>query len=241
MLEKDNGEADFVSEQMFADLFQGERALRLATLIACHGAETPRDDPFSGLGPTLVRLGAPAVIAMRNSVTMATAALFSKHFYSGLAVTGRVDAAANFARNQIRLAENTEWSAPVLYMRSREGKIWNSRVAQVDIDETVSDSSAIFSPLKNMLDQNRVVPFIGPGINSGLLISPSEITDLWAKQYNYEKYNYPLNDRNDLPRVAQFVETIKETQRFPHAEILRLLKTDLLQREKSRIGSLLGI
>jgi hypothetical protein len=232
VLEKDNGEADFVSEQMFADLFQGERLLRLATLVACHSADNKFNDPFGGLGQTLVRLGAPAVIAMRNSVSTTAAALFSKHFYSGLALTGRVDAAANFSRNQMRLAESTEWSTPILYMRSREGKIWNSQVGEARVDEVASDSSAIFPPLKDMFDQNRVVPFIGPGINSGLLISLGEISDKWAKQFNYEKYNYPLNDRNDLPRIAQFVETIKEYPRYPHAEILRLLKADLLEREK---------
>jgi hypothetical protein len=232
VLEKDNGEADFVREDIFGDLFQGQQQLQLVTLIACHGANVTRDDPFSGLGPVLIRMGAPAVVAMRNSISTGAAALFSRHFYGGVAQTGRVDVAANYARNQMRFAESKEWSSPILYMRSKEGEIWRARSTQACLEETTPDSTGLFTPLKSMFEQNRVVPFIGPGINSGLLVSPAEITEQWAKQHNYEKYNFPLNDRNDLPRVAQFVETIKDSSRYPHAELLQLLRADLLKREK---------
>ncbi len=59
-LQRETGELAFIDEGFFAEIFRGNHELRLITLIACHGgAQT--DNALSGLGPSLLRQGIPAV------------------------------------------------------------------------------------------------------------------------------------------------------------------------------------
>jgi hypothetical protein len=48
-----------------------------------------------GIGPRLVQLGVPAVIAMQDYVAMDDARLFAAAFYRSLVQNGLVDAAVN--------------------------------------------------------------------------------------------------------------------------------------------------
>ncbi len=126
VLETGDGRADFASEELFAEVFAGQRNLRLVTLIACHGGAPASSDPFSGLAPALVRRGIPAVLAMRREISLDGATRFAEHFYRNLARGGRVDAAANEARLQLYLGEpdSPEWGTPALFMHLAEGRLW---------------------------------------------------------------------------------------------------------------------
>lgn len=128
-LETDGGFVRFIGEELFAEIFAGQRNLRLISLIACHGGATSDRDPFSGLGTALVQRGVPAVVAMRRQISLGGAACFTTNFYRNLARSGRVDAAANEARLQLYLAESDEpeWGIPTLYMRLAEGRLWEPR------------------------------------------------------------------------------------------------------------------
>ena len=128
VLETGDGRAHFVEEELFAEVFAGQRSLRLVSLIACHGGAPAGRDPFSGLGPALVHRGVPAVLAMRRQISVAGATRFAEHFYRNLARSGRVDAAANEARLQLYLGESdsSEWGTPTLFMRLAEGRLWRS-------------------------------------------------------------------------------------------------------------------
>lgn len=125
-LEDEQGRTKPVPEEMLAKLFLGARALRLVTLIACHGGAPSSQDPFSGLAGRLVEQGLPAVIAMRRAVRFETGHQFTAHFYRQLAETGRVDAAVNEARQHLYLSEprGIAWSSPVLYSRLQDGRLW---------------------------------------------------------------------------------------------------------------------
>ncbi len=126
VLEDVDGRATFVGPSLLSDIFEGEHNLRLVTLMACHGTSRSGGDPFSGLGPALVRRGIPAVIAMRRAIRIETAANFTEHLYRNLARSGHIDAAANEARQQLHLTapRRTEWSTPALYMRLADGRVW---------------------------------------------------------------------------------------------------------------------
>ena len=227
VLEQKTGEADFIDEDRFSEIFGDERDLRLVTLIACHGGSQSKDDPFSGLGPALVRRGIPAVLAMRQAISMNAAACFNEHFYHNLARSGQVDTGVNEARQQLYLAapNSVEWGAPALFMRLKDGLLWKG-ISPVPRPPPPGSEELIWEPLLLWIRQGKVVPFLGPGINRGLLPSSAEIAHGWADQYNY-----PLNDRNNLPGVARFVEK-KLGPGFPHAKLLQILKEELLVREK---------
>src|SRR5436305_1084522 len=119
VLEDEAGNAALVDQEFLSRLFEGLRTLRLVTLVACHGGKQTGDDPFSGLGPGLVRRGIPAVVAMRQAISFGAAVRFCDHFYRNLARSGCVDAAVSEARNQLFLSqlEESEFGTPVLFMR----------------------------------------------------------------------------------------------------------------------------
>lgn len=129
VLENDDGTAAFVGEDVLAEIFLGDRELRLVTLAACHGgASSSPDEALSGLAGRLVGRGVPAVVGMRRAVKMTTVHIFTEHLYRGLARTGRVDAAVNEARQQLFLAEpeTAAWSYPMLFLRLRDGLLWQT-------------------------------------------------------------------------------------------------------------------
>lgn len=127
-LEDNQGRTQFVDEKLFAEIFTGDRDLRLVTLMACESGVTTGGDPFSGLGQMLVRGGIPAVVAMRRRVALRTAHRFSKHFYLQLARGAQIDAAINETRLQLHLADagSPEWSAPTLFLRLPGGRLWTT-------------------------------------------------------------------------------------------------------------------
>ena len=131
VLEDASGHAAFVDESLFSEVFEGQRDLRLVTLVACHGGAPSHDDPVSGLAPALVRRGIPAVIAMRRQITLTAASRFGEHLYRNLARDARVDVAVGESRQQLYLAEpeSPEWSIPLLFMRQREGLLWRPGAA----------------------------------------------------------------------------------------------------------------
>jgi len=127
-LTKADGSIDVIDDETFAQIFQGRGSLRLVVLSACHSSQAAADALFGGMGPALVRKRIPAVVAMQYpTVLIETAAIFSHGFYRALASGRPVDVAVNEARNaisadQTRLATR-DWSTPVLYLGTRDGRV----------------------------------------------------------------------------------------------------------------------
>ena len=119
--------ASFIADQEFAQLVQGRPSLRLIVLNACYSSQPADGELFAGMGPSLVKMQMPAVVAMQyNTVFVDTAGTFSQAFYSALASGVPVDFAVNEARQLLSagpLLENRDWSTPVLYMGTRQGRI----------------------------------------------------------------------------------------------------------------------
>lgn len=227
VLEKEDGKADLVDEERLARVFEGARTLRLVTLVACHGGRQTRDDPFSGLGPGLVRRGIPAVVAMRKEISFAAAARFCEHFYLNLARTGYVDAAVNEARNQLFLSrlDESEFGTPILYMRLADGLLWEVR--RPEPVHAPVDTEIDWGELVATLQTDNLVPFLGPGLWRGLLPSRSEIAARWVAEYSGE---FPVDVRTELPAVAQVLDTSK-VGAASRDRMLRLLAADLIRKQ----------
>ena len=107
-------------------LHDNRKSLRLVVLNACEGALTARDDPFSGVAPSIVQQGIPAVIAMQFEITDDAAIVFAEGFYEAVAAGYPVDAALAEARMAILADDNdVEWATPVLFMRVPDGRIFD--------------------------------------------------------------------------------------------------------------------
>jgi len=101
--------------------------LRAVVLQSCQSAApTPKiGPPFVGIGPKLVELGVPAVVAMQDYVAMDDARVFAAAFYRSLVRDGVVDVAVNEGRQAIfQKSSNDNFSIPVLFMRLKGGLLW---------------------------------------------------------------------------------------------------------------------
>jgi hypothetical protein len=116
-----------VEDEAFAQLFQGRPNTRLVVLSACHSSQSDERGLFGGVGPALIRKGVSAVVAMQYpAVSIETAGLFSERFYGCLAKMLPVDFAVNEARQALSagpLLSQRDWSTPILYMGTRNGRI----------------------------------------------------------------------------------------------------------------------
>jgi CHAT domain-containing protein len=104
-----------------------DRGVRLAVLGACEGARRDAVNPWTGIAPSLVRGGLPAVVAMQATMRDDSAVAFSTRFYRALAEGRPIDAAVAAGRlavfNQGGAAER-DWGTPVLYLRAESGVLF---------------------------------------------------------------------------------------------------------------------
>ena len=110
-----------------AMLLRGHPSLRLVLLNACDTGQASALDPFSSVAGALMRRGIPAVLAMQFEITDQAAIEFSRTFYEMVADQLPVDVAVTQARQAIQLAVpgTLEWGTPVLYLRSRDGYVFD--------------------------------------------------------------------------------------------------------------------
>jgi formylglycine-generating enzyme required for sulfatase activity len=122
-----HGDAWHLGATQLGRLLADHRPLRLALLSACEGARGSERDVFSSTASILVRRGVPAVLAMQVAVTDRAAVEFSRTFYEALADGVPVDAATAEARQAISIAapHSVAWGAPVLYMRTPDGALFD--------------------------------------------------------------------------------------------------------------------
>ena len=94
------------------------------TLADYQSAVRSTANTYLGLGPKLVSIGVPAVVAMQDTVTTATARQFSGVFYKQLLKHGLVDLATNEARSSLLTIKRPDAAVPVLFMRLQSGQLW---------------------------------------------------------------------------------------------------------------------
>ena len=126
-----------LDDETFANFFLGVRAafpkenrnLGLIILNSCRGAMVSPNQAFAGTVSNLVRRGIPAVVAMQYTIFDSTAKLFADEFYRTLALGYPVDAAIQETRNAISMdvgLDKRDFATPVLYMRAKDGIIFDS-------------------------------------------------------------------------------------------------------------------
>ncbi len=241
-LSDENNDVDLVHDNEIAELFARQMAdidadddsrLRLVFLSSCQTANRSPADAFRGLAPMLVAAGLPAVIAMQDLVPVETAHQFSSTFYSRLLAHGQVDLAANEARSAILSGGLPGAAIPVLFSRLRANLLLGQRgrISSSSGDRTGEEFWPYLMPY---IEAGHVAAFIGPRLNSGLLIDNKN-----AAQKIAEKFKYPLVDRENLARVTQFVRD-PVIARQEYVRILRdslpgHLEAELTEEQKSQI------
>ena len=96
----------------------------LVVLAACQSAERSMADASAGLAPRLISIGIPAVLAMRDAVSIETARKFGATYYRRLLAHGYVDLATNEARSTLLVAGRPDADTPVLFMRLKDGRLF---------------------------------------------------------------------------------------------------------------------
>ena len=99
----------------------------LVFLAACESARRHPSDKnaYVGLASKLVASGIPAVVAMQDRLPIDAAQKLTGDFYSYLMQHGVVDRALAQARLLLFNPSSPTWSTPVLYMRLKDGQLFN--------------------------------------------------------------------------------------------------------------------
>lgn len=201
-----------------SDTLQDDK-LRLVFLASCQTASRSPAEAFRGLAPQLVASGVPAVLAMQDLVAIDTARQFAATFYQQLMAHGQVDLASNEARSSVLTGKLPGAAIPVLFSRLRGNQLLGQR------GRISSGRDDIFWPfLLDAVEAGQVVAFLGPRVTAGLLPDRDAVAETLA-----ERYGYPLPDKRDLSRVAQFVgiNARKDPRGTVASTYMRLLQRSL--------------
>jgi thioredoxin len=123
----EGGRSRLIPASALADLLSvADPAPRLVVLNSCQTAVGTDADVFSSTAATLIRT-VPAVIAMQFAVTDGAATVFSRALYQALVHNRGIDEAVRGARIALTgwNSNSLEWVTPVLYLRSRETRLFD--------------------------------------------------------------------------------------------------------------------
>jgi hypothetical protein len=196
---------------------------QLVFLAACQSAVRDTADAFRGLGPKLVSVGVPAVMAMQDFVAMETARKFSATFYAQLLEHGQVDKASNEARSTLLTSGRPDAAVPVLFTRLKSGQLWSDE-ADARGEILGAKSRVFWSGLLRNIEEGACIPIIGPRVHGNWLPTPNEVARRWA-----EEHGYPFDDTDNLARVAQYLAS-SQGEDFPRREWQGALIAELTAR-----------
>ena len=129
-----------LSATKLARLLSDHDSLRLVLLNTCEGGRSGDRTLFSSAASILVQHGIPAVLAMQYEITDQAAIECARSFYQALAYGLPVDAAVSEARKGISLhvSNSLEWGVPVLYIRTKDGQLFD--IEQSEFDSVFADA-----------------------------------------------------------------------------------------------------
>jgi hypothetical protein len=119
--------------------------LRLVLLNACDGAASDSQDLFSSTASILVSDGMPAVLAMQYPITDTAAIELARTFYESVSDGLPVDYALADARINIKIShgDSLEWATPVLFMRSKDGRLFEVAGSEAPASTGVQPSATL--------------------------------------------------------------------------------------------------
>ncbi len=197
---------------------------QLVFLGACQSATRATGDAFRGLGPKLVSVGVPAVVAMQDFVTVTTARKFSTVFYKQLLEHGQVDKAINEARSTLLTSDRPDAAVPVLFMRLKSGQLWGEEIDARGQILGTQNPRIFWSGMVRMIQSGKCTPIIGPRVHGRWLPTPEQVATQWAKLHDY-----PFLDREELARVSQYMAS-NQGDDFPRCEMLDTLMGAFTER-----------
>ncbi len=171
---------------------------RLVVLASCQSANDDRaprigdSSALAALGPRMVEMGVPAVVAMQGEVMVETVSRFFPEFFKQLSTHGRVDVAMSEAR--LGVTQQDDWWMPVLFTRLQSGKIWYTP----GLEGGAVRWRAIVSSLKN----KKCTAVVGADIAEGIVGAQRELAMAIAHEHRFPLAAY-MNE--DLARVTQYI------------------------------------
>ena len=224
-MENEEGKLDRVAGVDFvARIRELQNRPRLVVLISCQSAGKGTGDALTAIGPRLAEAGVPAVLAMQDNLSMATAEDFLPEFFAALQKDGQIDRALSVGRGFVR--KNPDYWIPVLFMRLKSGRLWYTP-GFGDVRKGAEKLPALVRNVK----RGRCTPIVGPGLSEMVLGSQREIAQQWAEQY---RFPMDIHEKDLLPQVAQYL-TINQDARFPLDELEEYLRVSLQARHKDSL------
>lgn len=120
-------------------------SVRLVLLNSCEGArgasgnvDKPTHAGFTGVAQALVEKGVPAVVAMQFKIVEQSARSLVREFYTELTKFQEVDQCISYARKALLSewgSDYMDWATPVLFLRSKSGKIFQDQPKNVVEEE----------------------------------------------------------------------------------------------------------
>jgi hypothetical protein len=207
-LEKDDGTSDVTPINELVDRIKDlpdDLKPRLIVLVSCDSGAgiLATDGTLTALGPALACDGRiPAVVAMGGSINVEIAEKFMPRFLRELARHGSIDHAMASARGDVRNYPGA-WM-PLLYMRLKNGCIWNTGWAEADGFQHFTRLARTLKENQGEIKKNKCgpVPIIGPGVLDFFTGPRGNFSQGWASDAHV-----PFNRENgdSLPQVAQYI------------------------------------
>jgi len=109
---------------------QRTHSVRLVFLNACLAGSSSQQAPFTTVGPQLLQIGIPAVLAMQFEIPDEDAREFASYVYEELLggrYPGAIDAAVGYARSNLYALNPASFSygVPVLWLNAEDGLIFS--------------------------------------------------------------------------------------------------------------------
>jgi hypothetical protein len=89
--------------------------------------------------------------------------------------------------------------------------------------------------LLDRIADGKCTPFLGAGVNAGLLPLGSTVSRTWAK-----KWGYPLQNCDALDQVAEFIVIQSNDRVAPKEQFVKLVRAELARIEKTELDAFLG-
>jgi hypothetical protein len=174
------------------------RGIRLAVLAACEGAKRDSANNWSGVVPSMIKAGIPAVVGMQFAIEDPNAVVFSQIFYAALAAGQPIEAALSEARQAIRATGATlDWGGPVLYSRVEEGTLFPA--AGVSTPPTTPVGAPVVDAPRPDPDNRTLRAYLEAHYDdSGFELLLADATDLMSSDPHPERVSLSIiGARND--------------------------------------------
>ena len=218
-LQDETGSAQLVADDALVTMLARQDVRpQLVFLAACQSATRATADAFLGLGPKLVGVGVPAVVAMQDFVSLESARKLNVTFYQQLVKHGQVDRAINAARGTLLTAGRPDAAVPVLLTRLESCQLWSGEADARGAMLGDKNPRIFWSGLVKYIQTGKCTPIIGPRARVQWLPDPAAIARAWAMEYGY-----PFSDKTNPNSLAQYM-AISQGEDFPRYELLEALR-----------------